>query len=164
LSMATVSLWIPELILEIASHLSLRADVSRFSKCDRISRELTMPLLFRKICISRIDDATSIAYVLGKYPHYARRCALFEFDGTTEHLTSDQCEPLFVSLTAVLLTLADNAHVKSVRSHDEEECTDEFPAYVWEALGKLSSSLEELRICSIQNFVSCLSFVLRSAF
>jgi hypothetical protein len=167
---STASLTIPDVLLEIASNLSDVADISRLSRCDRMSRELTMPLLFRNICIP-IQKATSVAHVLKKYPRYARRCSSFTLDDSTEEVTemiaTDPFYALFEHLAAVLLTLADNARVKSVwwcrKRRHRYFIPVAVPTCVWEALGKLSGSIEELHIVIgeiDENWVSCLWLIL----
>jgi hypothetical protein len=144
----TASIWIPDLLFEIARHLST-PDISRLSRCNRLSREFMMPLLFRNLSIP-IQKATSVAYVLNKYPHYARGCSSFTLEQLAGQLmiTPRECEPLFVSLAAVLLALADNAaHLKSVQwSNQKTYPPVVVPTYVWESLGKLSGSLEEFHV------------------
>ena len=143
---------VPELLAEMASYLS-RLDISSLSRCDRMFHESIMPLLFRNISIY-IQEAPTIAAVLKNNPHFARLCNTFLLKGTHPELTKDgqAFDFFFDQLAIVLATLAEQANVKVV-----SWCIDAAYAYaspfpiavpvnVWQALGRLSDSLEQLHL------------------
>jgi hypothetical protein len=138
---------VPELLREIALNLSTLGDISSLSRCDHMFHESVMPLLFRNISIY-LQEAPTIASVLKNNPHFARLCNKFSLKGSDPKVPEDVVQAFdffFDQLTIVLATLADQANVKVV-----SWCMGSIyvpiavPVNLWQALGRLSDSLEQL--------------------
>ena len=146
---------VPELLAEIALNLSRLADISSLSRCDHMFHESVMPLLFRNISIY-LQEAPTIASVLKNNPHVARLCNTFSFKGSDPELTKDvqAFDFFFNQLAIVLATLADQANVKVVswciRATYANRSPIAVPINVWQALGRLSDSLEQLHLNILQ--------------
>jgi len=138
---------LPELLEEIVLHLSTQADISSLSRCNRAFREIVMPLLFRNLSIY-IKDAPVIAGVLQNNPHFARRCSTFMLQPNYHYSVEDnnQYPEWFHNLTLVVSSLADQAVSVKVFSWCLPVLCLEVPLTVWRALGRLSSSLEQLTL------------------
>ena len=151
MSSSTRCLRVPELLAEITSYLSRLADISSLSRCDRMFHESIMPLLFRNISIY-LQDAPTIAAVLKNNPHFARLCSTFLLKGSDPEVTEDiqESDPFFDQLAIVLATLADQANVKVVSwcigITYATHLARAVPVNVWQALGRLSDSLEQLNL------------------
>jgi hypothetical protein len=142
---------VPELLAEIALNLSTLSDISSLSRCDRIFHESVMPLLFRDISIY-LQEAPTIASVLKSNPHFARLCSTFSLKGSDPEVTDDvqEFDLFFDQLSIVLATLADQANVKviswCIRATYADCIPIAVPVNVWQALGRLSDSLEQLNL------------------
>src|ERR1700722_16048971 len=143
---------VPELLTEITLNLSRPADISSLSRCDRMFRQSVMPLLFRNISIY-LQDAPPIAAVLKNNPHFARLCNTFLLKGSDPGVTEDiqESDPFFDQLAIVLATLADQANVKVVSWCINSATYTNLlpiavPVNVWQALGRLYDSLEQLNL------------------
>ena len=113
--------------------------------------ESIMPLLFRDISIY-LQEAPTIASVLKNNPHFARLCKTFMIKGTHPELTKD-CQMFrffFDQLAMVLATLADQANVKvaswNIGATSATRSPIAIPVNAWQALGRLSDSLEQLNL------------------
>jgi len=138
---------LPELLEEMVLHLSTQADISSLSRCNRTFREIVTPLLFRNLSIY-IKDTPVIAGVLQNNPHFARRCSTFMLRPNYHYSVKDdsQYPEWFHNLTLVVSSLADQAANFKVFSWCLPVLCLEVPLTVWRALGRLSSSLEQLTL------------------
>jgi hypothetical protein len=154
---------IPELLIEIASNLPNR-DISCLSRCNHMSYEVVMPLLFQTISIP-IHRVSSVAHILNSNPHFASLCTSLTIQGLGSKVKPGwdyyDAQTIFGHLVMLINTLAAKSNLKSFSwGTDRYLYIPPVPSVVWQALGKLSNSLEQFHVAirgDDENWVSKLA-------
>jgi hypothetical protein len=160
-------LQVPELIGEIAGHLTDRGDLINLAQSDRFVHEVVTPLLFQDIQIP-LASMASLAATLRSNTTLAAACrSLTVCLSSADHLDltaqvyaarpprdpvlePSVYEPLYADLCTVLDALEQHAHLTtfSVNRMARRYLRTfvEFPAKVWTAIAAVSVNLEVLEI------------------
>jgi hypothetical protein len=157
-------LQLPELIGEIAGHLTAGSDLVSLARSDRLAREMVTLLLFQDIQIP-LASMAPLAAELRSNPTLAAACrSLTVCISLADKLAADShadppddpvldpsvYEPLYADLCTVLGVLEQHAHLTtfSVNSAARRylQTWVEFPAKVWTAIAAVSVNLEVLEI------------------
>jgi hypothetical protein len=157
-------LQVPELIGEIAGHLTDRSDLINLAQTDRFTHEVVTPLLFHEIQIP-LASMASLAAALRSNPTLAAACRSLTvcipladklaaeanaYPPDDPVLDPSVYEPLYEDLCTVLDVLEQHAHLTTFSVNDMARrylrTFVEFPAKVWTAIAAVSVNLEVLEI------------------